>query len=261
MSTSDIKEFKSFLLKQAQYKNESSLPVSWIHITTITMIMKLNNTIDLLTVKQFIGSGKLLKRNSKHKGFMWEVKNTPFYNQATLVYSDHISKKSVKLFHNGSVQVTGCSSIHECHSVRGQILAILNTSHHGTPFEIAPMKIVMINTNFGFNFMLNLRRVQDAFQMYSVTFDPDRYSAVKVKMKPMEDMKEVTCSIFGTGKVIITGATNLREVVEAYRVIISVVRRHLSDIRVKDVEKIQMNEKFMGTTYDQCLEVMRKNTC
>ena len=81
----------------------------------------------------------------------------------------------------------------------------------------------MINSNFSLNYNINLRLVCQEFSKYQdtfkVSFEPDRYSAVKVKFKPAEDMKEITTSIFGTGKIIITGAQTLREIADAYRII------------------------------------------
>ena len=54
---------------------------------------------------------------------------------------------------------------------------------------------------------------------FLVTFDPDRYSAVKVKFCPVSGMKRVTASIFSTGKIIVTGAQTLKEIALAYKII------------------------------------------
>jgi TATA-box binding protein (TBP) (component of TFIID and TFIIIB) len=54
---------------------------------------------------------------------------------------------------------------------------------------------------------------------FLVTFDPDRYSAVKVKFCPAPGMKRVTASIFSTGKIIVTGAQTLKEIALAYKII------------------------------------------
>ena len=54
---------------------------------------------------------------------------------------------------------------------------------------------------------------------FLVSFDPDRYSAVKVKFCPAPGMKRITASIFSTGKIIVTGAQTLKEIALAYKIL------------------------------------------
>ena len=94
-------------------------------------------------------------------------------------------------------------------------------------------------------------KTADHFESYSdvfkVSFEPDRYSAVKVKFKPAEDMKEVTTSIFSTGKVIITGAETFKEIAFAYNIINQHINTNPS-IRVKRVsdDKIETFDTLSG---------------
>ena len=105
---------------------------------------------------------------------------------------------------------------------------------------IAPIetfKVVMINSNFSLNYKINLLKVSRHFSKYpdifKVSFEPDKYSAVKVKFKPANDMKEITTSIFGTGKIIITGAETLKEVAYGYNII---------NTTINDIEDV-LNER------------------
>lgn len=150
------------------------------------------------------------------------MKSTSFYNQISIGYEDAYSKKSIKLFPNGSIQVSGCSNLFDCRRVTIQVKDIL--------WEIAKVKVVlgdfrvvMINTNFSLNYHLNLFAMVEHFEeagpMFDVSFDPDRYSAVKIKFKPASDMKRVTASIFSTGRIILTGAETLKEIAYAYNLI------------------------------------------
>jgi hypothetical protein len=54
----------------------------------------------------------------------------------------------------------------------------------------------MINSNFSLNYNINLMKLPTGSSEYDdifkVSFEPDRYSAVKIKFKPSEDMKEIT---------------------------------------------------------------------
>ena len=68
------------------------------------------------------------------------------------------------------------------------------------------VSVKMINTNYSLNSSVNLNKIIQKLSNppFRVTYDPDRYSAVKVKFVPGPDMKQVTASIFSTGKIIVT---------------------------------------------------------
>jgi TATA-box binding protein (TBP) (component of TFIID and TFIIIB) len=79
----------------------------------------------------------------------------------------------------------------------------------------------------------------------NVTFNPSTYSAVKIKFKPKEHMKQVTASIFSSGKVIVTGAVSLDEILAAYSFI---TRTVYSDptTRLRPVETADSFDIFAG---------------
>jgi TATA-box binding protein (TBP) (component of TFIID and TFIIIB) len=113
------------------------------------------------------------------------------------------------------------------------------------PLKIDNFRVVMINTNFSMNSSVNLMKVievlaaENKFDVeynpleierlptnpltendrFIVSFNPERYSAVKVKFHPAANTKQVTASIFSTGKIIVTGAETLREIALAYEVL------------------------------------------
>jgi TATA-box binding protein (TBP) (component of TFIID and TFIIIB) len=105
-------------------------------------------------------------------------------------------------------------------------------------------------------------RTADHFEKYSdvfkVSFEPDRYSAVKVKFKPAEDMKEVTTSIFSTGKVIITGAETFKEIAFAY----NIINQHINtdpSIRVKQVspDKMETFDTLSGANINDIVKKLK----
>ena len=199
---------------------------SWVKITTLTLVSTLSEPIDIHKFRERmdkLGTVKLRMSGSKSEGFEWKLKPTTFYNQVTLGYQDAYSTKSVKVFPNGSIQVAGCSDLFDCKRIITQLVYLLKNVLQ-LEKEISPgdFRIVMINTNFSINKFLNLIEIAEHFgnnENFKVSFDPDRYSAVKVKFKPAEDMKEVTTSIFSTGKIIVTGAETLKEIAFAYNCI------------------------------------------
>jgi len=218
----------SYILTLDEFRN--SIPEefrpSWVKITTITMVSTLSDKVDIQKFRdrmEKLGSVKLKMAGSKTEGFEWKLKPTTFYNQVTLGYQDAYSTKSVKVFPNGSIQVAGCSDLFDCKRIITQLVFLLkNVLQLEKEISSGDFRIVMINTNFSLNKFINLFEVAEHFgsnDIFNVSFDPDRYSAVKVKFKPAQDMKEVTTSIFSTGKIIVTGAETLKEIAFAYNII------------------------------------------
>ena len=198
------------------------------------------------------------------KYFEWKLKpSTSFYNQVTLTYMDEYSTKSIKVFPNGSIQVAGCSDLFDCKRIIGQLAHFFKDImgiQQELPLE--NFRIVMINSNFSLNYNLNLLKVSQHFEKYSdifeVSFEPDRYSAVKIKFKPSEDMKRITTSIFSTGKVIITGAETLKEIAFAY----NIINHHMNDcqgIRVSPSEIKDDFEIFMGYKCHDLIDYLKQN--
>jgi TATA-box binding protein (TBP) (component of TFIID and TFIIIB) len=191
-----------------------------------------------------------------NKPITWHLKPSTFYNQITLTYDDGHSTKSIKIFPNGSIQVAGCEDLFNCTYVISGLVHILQEFDK----EIIPpadtFRVVMINSNFSLNYNINLIKTTEHFEKYSdvfkVSFEPDRYSAVKVKFKPAEDMKEITTSIFGSGKIIITGAETLKEIVFAY----NIINQHINDcpsIRVSRVEITDRFDEYFGYKIDDVI--------
>lgn len=225
--------------------------------------------IDIPSVKKIfkgIGSLKIYPKNSEEY-FDWKIlppkKNSKkrFFNQVTIGYTDIYSKKSVKLFSNGSIQVAGCSDLFDCQRVIRQINFILKLILKIDATE-TNFKVVMINTNFSLNYNINLMNTVRLFRQdkmfLNATFKPDKYSAVKIKFKPASDMKQVTTSIFSTGKIIITGAETLKEIVFAYNLINQFIHLHRDKIKVSRTTKIDTHNIINGYTIESLIPVLKK---
>ena len=223
---------------------------SWVKITTVTMVSKFLGKIDIQKLRNRLtelGPIKIKSLNSKSDGFEWTYRpSTKFYNQATVGYRDGYSNKSIKIFPNGSIQVAGCSDLFDCNRIIKQLsflLKIVLDIKEEIPTD--SFRVVMINSNFSLNYNINLIELYRHFlshKLFSVTFDPDRYSAVKIKFKPASDMKKVTVSIFGTGKIIITGAQTLNEIAYAY----NIINKHI----MVNHEKIKVSKTTQVETFD-----------
>jgi TATA-box binding protein (TBP) (component of TFIID and TFIIIB) len=301
---------------------------SWVRITTITMCSKFLEDIDLPKFRENfkkLETVTVRRKGSKFGGFEWRMADTAFYNQVTIGYRDAYSRKSIKIFPNGSIQVAGCSDLFDCRRILRQLSFILKVvlgREHDIPVDKVDIK--MINTNFSLNSSVNLNKIivalgssanqarinylderiefmesiykernligydQDGYAMeedggiipekkaelnnlieerqsleekmpygkFKVTYDPDRYSAVKVKFVPGEGMKQVTASIFSTGKIIVTGAQTLTEIAQAY----SILNQNLRDpaIYVKTVSTPETFDTILGAKFDEWVTVLER---
>lgn len=211
------------------------------------MACKINHEIDVETFRQkFKIPLKIRIKNSK-RFIEWKLKENGFYNQVTVEFVDGTSKKSIKFFPNGTVHVTGCSDIDDCHKVMNQIRFVVTTLTD-QDIKISDFNIFMINTNFSMNSTLNLQQVINSLKRMNlnVSFNPEVYSAVKVKFSPGKDMKSITASIFSSGCILITGATTLREINQSYKFLINT----LKDCRISSIEDVQTYDIFMGRSFD-----------
>lgn len=233
---------------------------SWVRITTITMIAKLGQDIDLAAFREKFTPVHVRPKGSTAKGFEWTMKKTTFYNQVTIGYKDQYSQKSVKIFPNGSVQVAGCADLFDCHRIMRQLCFIVNKTL-GTEIEaeqlVKSVAVKMINTNFSLNSSVNLNKVIQRFAdrpEFRVSFDPDRYSAVKVKFEPRPGTKQVTASIFSTGKIIVTGAQTLEEIALAYKTLNANLDQ---SVRLSPSEKKDTFGVIMGHTFLDWVPVLQ----
>lgn len=262
MFPSIINNTFSYLLTLDEFRKKfpDHLRPSWIKLTTITMVSSFSKPIDIERIREaFEASPITLHKNTlKAEGITWKLKPTTFYNQITLSYEDCYSTKSIKIFPNGSIQVAGCSDLVNCKHIITSLEHILKKFDPEVVPPVDSFRVVMINSNFSLNYNINLMKTTDHFEKYSdvfkVSFEPDRYSAVKVKFKPAEDMKEITSSIFSTGKIIITGAETLKEIVFAY----NIINHHINTCPGIRVSKADVTDTFDTFSGYKIVDVVEK---
>jgi TATA-box binding protein (TBP) (component of TFIID and TFIIIB) len=259
----------SYLLTLDEFRKElpEETRPSWVKITTITMVSSFGREINIQKLRESferVGSLRLKRVNAAGDtgGFEWKLKPTTFYNQVTLTYHDSYSTKSIKVFPNGSIQVAGCCDLFDCKRIITQLAYIFKT-FLDLDIDISEdsFRVVMINSNFSLNYNINLMRVAQHFENYSdifkVSFEPDRYSAVKIKFQPAQDMKEITTSIFSTGKIIITGAETLKEIAFAY----NIINQHINEdpsIRVSPTTEKDVFDVYLGHKCEPMVELLRE---
>jgi TATA-box binding protein (TBP) (component of TFIID and TFIIIB) len=225
-------------------------PPSWIRITTITMLCKFMCDVDIEKIRAAFADGpiRIRRKGALTNGFEWSLKNAAFYNQVTVGYEDQYSNKSIKMFPNGSVQVAGCSDLRDCKRIMKQLAFLVQRIlEHEEPLKMENFRVVMINTNFSMNSSVNLMKVIDMLSAdpnFVVSFNPERYSAVKVKFHPAANTKQVTASVFSTGKIIVTGAETLREIALAYEVLNEKLQKTKIEATKEDTFDVIKGSKF-----------------
>jgi|TARA_B110000238_G_scaffold201093_1_gene254668 TATA-box binding protein (TBP) (component of TFIID and TFIIIB) len=258
----------SYLLTLDEFMKElpDDVRPSWVKITTITMVSKFVQSIDIRKLRYIFENADSFKLRrigtTGTGGFDWKLKATTFYNQVTLTYNDTYSTKSVKVFPNGSIQVAGCCDLFDCKRIITQLIYIFKTFlGMENQIPVDSFRVVMINSNFSLNYNVNLIKVAQHFEnhddIFKVSFEPDRYSAVKIKFKPAQDMKEITTSIFSTGKIIITGAQTLKEIAFAY----NIINQHINEepsIRVSRTVETDVFDVFLGYKCKPMVESLKK---
>ena len=249
----DLHNVRQSLVSRSQFPEPS-----WVRITTITMVSKFDQPLNLAEFKEnFTKRGKVVIRpkDGVGAGTEWSMKTSTFYNQVAIGYQDKFSKRHVQLFPNGSIQVAGCSSLVDCHKILAQIQFLVKiVLNLDKVIPASPPRICMINTNFSLNSTVNLWNIIKRFETnpeYSVTFDPDNYSAVKIKFVPGDGMRKVTASIFSTGKIIVTGAQKLNEIVAAYKRINETLTP--SELHEASPKK-EVFDVFMGVKYEDWIK-------
>lgn len=217
-----------------------------------------NNLINIKKMK----SGKKKKRKEK--------KN--FYNQVSLIFRTctlmgidptTISQKeglktvNVKLFINGSIQMTGCKHLD---NIRNSLEVLFNKlkitkvildrnmEYIEKPFvletslldinNVNKFYIQMINTNFNIQFHINRSKL---FQLLldnniDASFDPIIHACVNIKYY-LNNTKPKTISIFvfESGSITIAGSNSCSEILEAYNFINKFILTNYSLLLTKDI--------------------------
>lgn len=148
-----------------------------------------------------------------------------FFNQITLRHGT----KSVKVFLNGSMHVTGCTSPMQFVDISAAVCAFManvagvETVDGDCNVRIVGFDIQMINLNFGAGTQLHLQSLRDRCteRGYVASYDSDMYPGLNVKV-PVGD-RHATVLLFRSGKVIVTGSKSAHELETAHALITDVL--------------------------------------
>ena len=162
-----------------------------------------------------------------------------FFNQVSLSVMVPSKKKkpiNVKLFSNGSIQMTGCKIIEnavdaievifqELNKVKAIIdpntLKIIEKPFCDRPenlklSSIKTINIAMIVSKFLFPIKINRQNLYELFQKFGLecTYEPELHASVDLKY--LTGDKKISVFIFEKGAIVITGARNCVQIKDAY---------------------------------------------
>lgn len=199
-----------------------------------------------------------------------KITKKSFFNQSTLVVRRFVSPQrgfkevNIKLFGNGSVQMTGIHSEEFAEQTLHWLIAEcakLSESPFTVPPTVNKMNVQMINSDFSLGTPLHSEVIhailRDTYNLFSI-FEKTLYQGVDTKYyyNKKRDLtkcrpgicncptlcdgqgdgdgigkcKRITISIFQTGNIIITGARNMDQINEAYEFINKVFDKHEKEI-------------------------------
>ena len=238
---------------------------------------------DILTVKRNANSFRTLipekkkKRRKKGKKKLKKKSNNYFFNQTTVVVrvtsgpSDDLAKEpkiNIKLFKNGSIQMSGCKKVewvnialnkilYRLKEIKGKIednkIKKIQFVDDIDKLSINNFKIDMINSNYKVNLVINREKFYKLLikKKIKATFEPSIRACVIVKFTPEkenENQKEISIFIFEQGNIIITGAKNKSHIISSFNFINDIIVVHGSEIK-----KVDLNEMIMNSEYSHLL--------
>jgi TATA-box binding protein (TBP) (component of TFIID and TFIIIB) len=257
--------------------NFSILPKD-LKVSTMTLTCAFNTEFNLENISKYLklkdDGIKSVKHGDIFRTIIFQKKSTRkknkakkkkyFYNQATIeIKPENNNEINIKIFNNGSVQMTGCKNTidvievletlcRELKVVRG-VMDLDNSIIVEKPFVTQPEKlsirfikdlnIRMINSNFDIGFKINRNALNDILleEGYETTFEPNVHACVNVKYN-YKDRKRVSVFVFASGAVIITGANSCNQIKEAYEFINKKLYNNYKIIR--DVSSVKAEDIF-----------------
>ena len=246
-----------FSLMECSYAFSEKHGVSELSISTITMIAVLNvNNINMEIVAnnlhkhleiEFVMKNK--KRTDKPLVTKRGKEKRAFFNQITISFKDG-NQKSIKIFTNGKLQMTGITSFVEGMKISSMLAESISACIH-TPILVKDLYIGMINSDFCFRKRVKMRLSCEILRnmSWTVSYEPDTYPGLKIKFQG------VSILIFETGNVIITGGKTLNGIRDAFVFICNFFNDNdllfSSSIEKKKKEKII--DGYRKSTFDCCI--------
>ncbi len=199
----------------------------------------------------------ITKKRTKRKG----KKKKAFFNQATaIVKLTGGNRINVKIFKNGSIQMTGCKNGENCiealmilckellkvkavvdpKTLNKVIVKSFASDRSSIGIQkLKGVKIRMINSNFHVGFKINREKLYKILQGQGVqcTFEPIVHACVNIKYN-YKDLDKISVFVYESGSIIITGAKHADHISEAYKYITTKIYENYNKIIINNLDTI-----------------------
>jgi TATA-box binding protein (TBP) (component of TFIID and TFIIIB) len=239
---------------------------SLVNVVNITEHLQLNED-DVVTVKMNDDKKRTLvtvkTKNKRATTKVKEIKQNSFYNQITVVIrigSGPVSdwetepKINLKLFKNGSIQMSGCKSLKNINIVLNKLIYRLQQVkakiedgkivekkyiESNEKLELCSFKVDMINSNYKVNMQIDRAKLYSLLIKKKIksSFEPCIRACVIIKYTPdtyNDEGKEISIFVFQKGNIIITGARTRPHILAAYKYINNILVTHYEEVNKKD---------------------------
>ena len=244
-----------------------------INLNNVYEYMKLVNG-NIVTVK-YKGSIKSLEKIKKRRK---NKKINSFHNQLTVEVRPDIvklpdNKISIKIFRNGSIQMSGVKSLHACNLALNKLIENLNMEYgvveegkineikfingDNKITEIVRFKVDMINSNFKIGYQINREELYNILleKRIQCRYEPCIHACVNIKFKPINAPKNVSIFVFQSGSIIITGAKNMPSIIECYNYITKILGDYKHQIQKTQITDIILDNMNSSNILKDLLKV------
>ena len=278
MSKINWEDFKYINIIDHEKNEIKDLP-DGLTISTMCASAKLNSLVNIVNIEKYLqldqddiicvklnndNKRTLIQSKIKNKRLKKkEKKEFHFFNQITVVVRvfqgpvtdwEDEPKINLKLFKNGSIQMSGCKSLEYVNIVLNKLLVKIkqikakiedNKIHeikfveNHTDLAITSYKIDMINSNYKVNMQIDRIKFYNLLLKKKIkcSFEPCIRACVIIKYTPIEnndEEKEISVFVFQKGNIIITGARTKNHIISACKYINNILLTHHDEISKKD---------------------------
>lgn len=254
-----------------------------LHPTKVVTVKYASNKFKQPVIRTLLEKKQKRRSSIKKKK---PKKKKIFVNQATVeVMTKRLTPVNVKLFNNGSMQMTGIKNLFDfCYVVDTlmtelkRVKAVLKIDNDidddgnlvildriiVKPFlenpddlELTNAKVCMINTNFQIDSNINLENLHNKLSAngYTSSYNPSDHAGVNIKYNykdksnPTESKdvkKKLSIFVFESGSIMITGVTTVDHILTAYNFINKKMKEYGDGVVLLKINPVMLDKLIEG---------------